>query len=94
MEITYEVVVEASTTVKSEADKLKTDLDTIMRQCKTVSESWTGEAQRAFNERQHEWNTRVNHLHSTLLTISKKLLEATEGYKANDHRQGQRFAQG
>ncbi|QLH24465.1 WXG100 family type VII secretion target [Streptomyces sp. Rer75] len=94
MEITYEGVVNASTTVKSEADQLKTDLDTIMRKCKAVSESWSGEAQRAFNERQHEWNQRVNHLHTTLVEISKRLLEATEGYKANDHRQGQRFAQG
>ncbi|NIY68674.1 WXG100 family type VII secretion target [Streptomyces malaysiensis] len=92
MEITYEGVVEASNTVRTEANQLKTDLDTIMRQVKGVSESWTGEAQRAFNERQHEWNQRVDHLHTTLLTISRKLLEATEGYKANDHRQGQRFA--
>ncbi|OPF71109.1 WXG100 family type VII secretion target [Streptomyces antioxidans] len=92
MEITYEGVVEASNMVKNEANTLKTDLDTIMRQIKGVSESWTGEAQRAFNERQHEWNQRVDHLHTTLLTISRKLLEATEGYRANDHRQGQRFA--
>ncbi|MDT3398190.1 WXG100 family type VII secretion target [Streptomyces sp. B1866] len=91
MEITYAGVVSASEQVKSEAGHLKSELDSLMSRVRAVVETWDGETQRAFYDRQRDWDTRVNHLHETLVTISRKLMEATEGYRANDVAQARRF---
>ncbi|WKX72908.1 WXG100 family type VII secretion target [Streptomyces sp. XD-27] len=92
MEITYAGVVEASNQVKSTADTIKSELDTLMSSVKAVVDTWDGKTQQAFYERQHDWNTKVNHLHQTLTTISRKLHEATEGYQSTDAAGARRFA--
>ncbi|MCX4787385.1 MULTISPECIES: WXG100 family type VII secretion target [unclassified Streptomyces] len=91
MEITYSGVVEASNQVKSTADTIKTQLDELNAKVKAVVATWDGETQQAFHDRHSGWDIRVNHMHETLTTISRKLMEATEGYRANDLAQARRF---
>ncbi|MER5357765.1 WXG100 family type VII secretion target [Streptomyces sp. NPDC002785] len=91
MEITYSGVVEASNQVKSTANTIKTQLDELNTKVKAVVATWDGETQQAFHDRHSGWDIKVNHMHETLMTISTKLLEATEGYRANDLAQARRF---
>ncbi|NEC68518.1 WXG100 family type VII secretion target [Streptomyces sp. SID9727] len=91
MEITYAGVVEASNQVRSAADTIKTQLETLDGKVKAVVATWDGETQRAFYDRHSGWDLKVNHMHETLMTIANKLLEATEGYHANDLAQSRRF---
>ncbi|MFG2598964.1 WXG100 family type VII secretion target [Streptomyces sp. NPDC048462] len=91
MEITYSGVVEASNQVKSTANTIKGQLDDLNTKVKAVVATWDGETQRAFYDRHRGWDVKVNHMHETLLTISTRLMEATEGYRANDLAQSRRF---
>lgn len=91
MEITYSGVVEASNQVKSTADSIKGQLDDLNGKVKAVVATWDGETQRAFYDRHSGWDVKVTHMHETLLTISRRLMEATEGYRANDLAQSRRF---
>uniref|UniRef100_A0AAU2VUP8 ESAT-6-like protein n=1 Tax=Streptomyces sp. NBC_00008 TaxID=2903610 RepID=A0AAU2VUP8_9ACTN len=91
MEITYSGVVEASNQVKSTANTIKTQLDDLNAKVKAVVATWDGETQRAFHDRHNGWDVKVSHMHETLLTISTRLMEATEGYRANDLAQSRRF---
>ncbi|WP_052869292.1 WXG100 family type VII secretion target [Streptomyces niger] len=91
MEITYAEVVHASHKVKKTAESIKSELDDLNRRVKRVVESWDGETQRAFYDRQRDWDQRVNSMHETLLSISRKLESATEGYKGVDHGNARRF---
>ncbi|WP_405898340.1 WXG100 family type VII secretion target [Streptomyces sp. NBC_00727] len=91
MEITYAGVVEASNQVKTTANTIKGQLDDLNTRVKAVVATWDGETQRAFHDRHNGWDLKVNHMHETLLKISTKLMEATEGYAANDLAQSRRF---
>ncbi|PZT72389.1 MULTISPECIES: WXG100 family type VII secretion target [unclassified Streptomyces] len=91
MEITYSGVVEASNQVRTTAGTIKTQLDELNTKVKAVVATWDGETQRAFYDRHSGWDLKVNHMHETLTTIANKLLEATEGYAANDLAQSRRF---
>ncbi|WP_330239267.1 WXG100 family type VII secretion target [Streptomyces sp. NBC_00525] len=91
MEITYSGVVEASNQVRTTAGTIKTQLDELNTKVKAVVATWDGETQRAFYDRHAGWDLKVNHMHETLTTIANKLLEATEGYAANDLAQSRRF---
>ena len=91
MEITYSGVIEAAGEVKRTANTIKSELDTLMGQVKRVVATWDGETQRAFYDRQRDWDKQVNNLHEHLLTISKKMMDATDGYKSNDQAQPRRF---
>ncbi|MFF7653402.1 WXG100 family type VII secretion target [Streptomyces sp. NPDC007983] len=91
MEITYSRVVEAANQVKHTANTMKSELDTLMGQVKRVVATWDGETQRAFYDRQRDWETQVGNLHEHLLSISSKMTKATEGYQSNDKAQARRF---
>ncbi|MDJ0342332.1 WXG100 family type VII secretion target [Streptomyces sp. H10-C2] len=91
MEITYSGVVEASNQVKSTANTIKSELDDLNTKVKAVVDTWDGETQQAFYDRQRSWDLKVNDMHETLLTISAKLMDATEGYRSNDQAQARRF---
>ncbi|MFJ1993297.1 MULTISPECIES: WXG100 family type VII secretion target [Streptomyces] len=91
MEITYSGVIHAAGEVKKTANNIKSELDTLITQVKAVVDTWDGETQRAFYDRQRDWDKQVNHMHETLMTISQKMMNATDGYKSNDLAQARRF---
>ncbi|MGW1183103.1 WXG100 family type VII secretion target [Streptomyces drozdowiczii] len=91
MEITYSGVVEASNQVKTTANTIKEQLDSLNRRVEAVVATWDGETQRAFHDRHAGWQLKVDHMHQTLLKISTKLMDATDGYQANDLAQSRRF---
>ncbi|MCG7524226.1 WXG100 family type VII secretion target [Streptomyces sp. OfavH-34-F] len=91
MEITYSGVIDAAHQVRTTADAIKTQLDELNAKVRAVVATWDGETQRAFYDRHSGWDLKVTHMHGTLVTIANKLVEATEGYAANDLAQSRRF---
>ncbi|MFI0741890.1 WXG100 family type VII secretion target [Streptomyces sp. NPDC021100] len=91
MEIKYGTVVEASNSVKSAANNIKSELDSLDARVEAQVAKWDGETRQAFHSRHKGWKTNVDDMHQTLLKISSLLMEATDGYQANDKRQAARF---
>ncbi|GAA2925730.1 hypothetical protein GCM10020221_22100 [Streptomyces thioluteus] len=91
MEITYAGVTEAANQVKSSADAINSQLESLDSRVKDVVSHWDGETREAFHARHQGWDANVKDMHQTLLTIASKLNEAVSGYSANDRRQAGRF---
>ncbi|MGK5639990.1 WXG100 family type VII secretion target [Streptomyces sp. URMC 126] len=91
MEITYSAVTQAANQVKSTANTIHSQLESLDARVKNVVSHWDGETREAFHARHQGWDASVKDMHQTLLQIATKLNEAVEGYGSNDRRQAARF---
>jgi early secretory antigenic target protein ESAT-6 len=91
IQITYGTVIAASEDIRGAASKIHTQLTNLDARVRKVVDSWSGEAQAAFNRKHAGWSTDVEGLTATLRQIATALQGATEGYQSTDKRAAAQF---
>ncbi|MGW7573491.1 WXG100 family type VII secretion target [Streptomyces sp. NPDC054765] len=84
--MTYGAVEQTAADIERSAKELQAELDKIWGAVKRVSNSWEGEAHQAFQAAERQWNSRANHIQSTLHEVATKIRSGSADYRATDRR--------
>ncbi|UGY93906.1 WXG100 family type VII secretion target [Streptomyces gobiensis] len=82
--VNFQTIQQAATDVRSTAGNIKTQLDDLESGVKKIAQSWEGEAQEGYRQKQLEWDKRAASLHATLQAIAKALDTAAQNYEATE----------
>jgi WXG100 family type VII secretion target len=83
---------ELSTTINSNSNAIRTALADLDAEVTRLKGSWDGEAKRAYETAQRDWNTKINEMNQLLATIATKTAEIGTGYTSTDARGAARFS--
>lgn len=77
--------------IRTGANGIKTELDTLESEVGKLRASWDGEAQQAYDQAQREWSKSLTALQELLGQISGKTDEIAAQYLASDAASSSRF---
>ncbi len=78
--------------IRTGANGIREDLNTLESTIAPVRESWCGAAQAAYDEAQRKWNKELAELQQLLENIASKTEQISSGYTDTDSQAAKRFA--
>jgi 6 kDa early secretory antigenic target len=92
MSVRPEQVTALSEQIRSGAQGIAAELQTLEREVGALRASWDGEAQAAYDRAQLEWSKSLGQLQELLGTIATKTEQISSTYVSSDKSSAQRFA--
>ncbi|WP_417563459.1 WXG100 family type VII secretion target [Microbacterium sp.] len=93
MSVKPEQVTALSGQIRTGANGIKSQLDTLESEVGKLRASWDGAAQAAYDQAQREWTKSLTALQALLEQISVKTDQISQGYVSQDNSSAGRFAQ-
>ncbi|MCH0567279.1 MULTISPECIES: WXG100 family type VII secretion target [unclassified Streptomyces] len=84
LQVTYDGLDTAATTIGNEAKALEQDLDELRRMVVQSQEYWAGEAQSTFHQKLQRWDKEANDIHQALTGIGHVVHQAGGDYMEGD----------
>jgi WXG100 family type VII secretion target len=91
MSVRPEQVTALSGQIRTGAQGIKSQLETLESEVGKLRASWDGSAQQAYDHAQREWTKSLVALNELLEQISRKTEEISQGYVSQDHSSAGRF---
>lgn len=91
MSVKPEQVTALSGQIRTGAQGIKSQLDTLEGEVNKLRGAWDGSAQAAYDQAQIKWTQSLNALNELLERISVKTEEISQGYVSQDHSSAGRF---
>ena len=92
MSVKPEQVTALSGQIRTGAQGIKSQLETLESAVGKLRASWDGSAQQAYDQAQHEWTKSLVALNELLEQISVKTEQISQGYVSQDNSSAGRFA--
>lgn len=86
MKVTYAALESAADDIQTQAKALRADLEEIQQAVKSVSEVWEGEAKQTYDQAQHTWDQKADHMQNLLMNIAAEIRVASGDYSATDQK--------
>ena len=78
--------------IRTGANGIREDLNTLESKIAPVRDSWSGAAQAAYDEAQRKWNKELAEMQQLLENIASKTEQISSGYTDTDSQAAKRFA--
>lgn len=83
--VDFAAMQQAAADIQSAINKLNGDLDQLESDAKPLVETWSGEAQAAYFQRQTAWTSAANELSQMLRDIQKAMVDSTADYNTTEN---------
>lgn len=90
--VNFAAMQQAGTDIQSAINKLNGDLDQLESDAKPLVDTWSGEAQQAYFQRQKVWTDAATELSQMLRDIQRALVDSTADYDGTEKSNTQLFA--
>jgi early secretory antigenic target protein ESAT-6 len=77
--------------IRTGANGIRSQLDTLESEVGKLRASWDGQAQQAYDEAQRKWTQSLTEMNALLAQISQKTEEMSTGYVHSDNSSATRF---
>lgn len=84
IKVSYAVIEEAANSCKTAGGQIESLFEQLKSQLAPLTDSWTGEAQGAWHQRQDEWNKALEDMNALLARIATALPQISESYQSTD----------
>lgn len=84
MKVDYATIHQASEDCKKTGGEIEALFDQLKSDLAPLTDSWTGDAQDAWTQRQNEWNQSLDDMKSLLARIATALPQIADGYQSTD----------
>jgi early secretory antigenic target protein ESAT-6 len=84
IKVTYGSIEQAGDACKSAGGQIESLFENLKSQIAPLTESWQGDAQQAWHQRQDEWNKALEDMNALLMRIATALPQISEAYQQTD----------
>lgn len=84
IKVTYAAIEDAGASCKSAGGQIESLFENLKSQIAPLTESWHGDAQQAWQQRQVEWNKALEEMNALLMRVATALPQISEAYQRTD----------
>ena len=84
MKVDYATIHQAADDCKKAGSEIESLFDQLKSNIAPLTDSWTGDAQDAWHQRQDEWNRSLDDMKALLARIATALPQIADGYQSTD----------
>jgi early secretory antigenic target protein ESAT-6 len=84
IKVNYAAIEEAGGSCKTAGGQIENVFDQLKSQLAPLTDTWTGDAQEAWRQRQDEWNRALGELNALLARIATALPQIADSYRGTD----------
>ncbi|RZS37129.1 WXG100 family type VII secretion target [Herbihabitans rhizosphaerae] len=91
IKVSFAGLAQGAADIDGSSKRIETSLGDLRRQLQALRNSWDGEAQRAYDQKQNQWDTAAHDLKQVLADIAMALRIAGEDYQDGERQNAGRF---